>query len=192
MSSRLIFSTLVILFVGCNTGGEEKTELEKGTIEYFTQLIQEDSTNAMAYNNRGELKNNQGNYRGAISDYNRAIEADPLLALSFTNRGIAKFYLEDYSGAIQDYNRAVELDALDAVAFNNRGIARYYIGNPEGAIEDYAKAIKINPRYPDPYYNGGLLKIVYFENIAEGCEDLREAAELGYPRAGQAIQKFCQ
>lgn len=192
MSSRLIFATLVILFVGCNTGGEEKSELEEGTLEYYTQLIQEDSTDAMAFNNRGELKYRQGDYSGAISDYSDAIEADPWLALPFTNRGIAKFYLEDYSGAIQDYNRAVELDALDAVAFNNRGIARYYIGNQEGAIEDYAKAIKINPRYPDPYYNGGLLKIVYFENTTEGCEDLKEAAKLGYPRAGQAIQKFCQ
>ena len=41
---------------------------------------------ANAFNNRGIVKDNSGDYEGALRDYNRAIELKPDFATAFNNR----------------------------------------------------------------------------------------------------------
>ena len=81
-----------------------------------------DSKFADAYNNRGLVYDNKGQYDLAFADYNKAIELDPKEAKAYSNRGLAYNLKGQYDIAIADYSKAIELDPQLAVAFYNRGI----------------------------------------------------------------------
>ena len=95
---------------------------------------------ASYYYNRGNDKDDEGDYYGAISDYNKAIEINPRYADAFINRGIAKRKLEDYYGAISDYNRAIEINPSYRKAYRSRGIVKEILGNLQGACADWREA----------------------------------------------------
>ncbi|MEG4341602.1 tetratricopeptide repeat protein, partial [Microcoleus sp. D3_18_C2] len=46
--------------------------------------------NALAYNNRGAVRSELGDKKGAITDYNKAIELQPDLAQAYYNRGLVR------------------------------------------------------------------------------------------------------
>ena len=62
-----------------------------------------------AYNNRGFLKYQLKDFRGAISDYSTVIKIDPTYPVPYYNRGLAKSKIKDFNGALNDYNNAIKL-----------------------------------------------------------------------------------
>jgi tetratricopeptide (TPR) repeat protein len=104
---------------------------------------------AVAYNNRGSVYNEKGDYDSAISDLNQAIELDPKLALAYSNRGWAYEGKGDYDRAISDLNQAIELDPKNARPYNNRGEAYEARNDPDHAIADFEQALKLNPAEDD-------------------------------------------
>ena len=63
----------------------------KRAIKAYTEAIELSPTLAEAYNNRGHLKNELGQYQTALADLDRAIELNPTLAMAYNNRGASKF-----------------------------------------------------------------------------------------------------
>jgi tetratricopeptide (TPR) repeat protein len=53
-----------------------------------------------AYNNRGVVRKEKGDYDGAIADYNEAIRLDPLHVSAYNNRGLARSSKGDRKGAL--------------------------------------------------------------------------------------------
>jgi len=98
---------------------------------------------AIAYYNRGFVKDKLKDYSGAIADYNKAIGLDPNYAAAYYNRGVIKVDLKDYYGAIADYTKAIEINPNLATAYSNRGIAKELIGDLNGACDDAKKAINL-------------------------------------------------
>ena len=149
----------------------------------FTQAIQLDSSNALAYYWRGHIYSEFEEYKRAIADYikatellplyqsradsylevydwvisdcTRAIELDSNSASAYCVRGRVYLILEKYNRAIVDLNRAIELDPNFALAYNNRGVAYKNSGQYERAIADYTKAIELDPNYAMAYKNRG-------------------------------------
>ena len=60
---------------------------------------------AGALNNRGIVKEEMGNPKGAIEDYTKALEINPRQADTIYNRGIIKEELGDLKGAKEDFAR---------------------------------------------------------------------------------------
>ncbi len=85
----------------------------QGAIKDYDKAIEIDPENAMAYNNRGNVKQYLRDLQGAIQDYDKAIEIDPNYATAYNNRGIAKQAQGDLQGAIQDYPK-LDLDPINA------------------------------------------------------------------------------
>ena len=65
----------------------EQSRTEKDTIEGCNLAIEENSEDAEAYNNRGLVWQNQGNYDKAIADFSETIRLDSLHAEAYNNRG---------------------------------------------------------------------------------------------------------
>ena len=107
---------------------------------------------------RGNSRQESGDFYGALSDFTRIIETNPRDAGAYYNRGNAKSDLEDYHGAIADYTKAIELDPDDADFYYNRGNVKSDLEDYYGAISDFNKAIEINPMYSGAYYNRGTVK----------------------------------
>ncbi|MEB3148317.1 MAG: tetratricopeptide repeat protein, partial [Sphaerospermopsis sp.] len=59
--------------------------------------------------NRGVVKSDLGDKKGAIDDFTQAITINPQFAKAYHNRGYAKFDLGDKKGAIDDLETARQL-----------------------------------------------------------------------------------
>jgi tetratricopeptide (TPR) repeat protein/S1-C subfamily serine protease len=123
-------------------------------IQIYDEIIRR-NPEAYYYSNRGVIKSDSGDKKGAIVDYNKAIELNPKYANAYSNRGINKFESGDKVGAIADFEQAITIDPRSEFAYSNRGWARFQSGDKVGAIADYNKAIELNPNFANAYYNRG-------------------------------------
>lgn len=144
----------IALFAGVTYG---RNRVWKDTVSLFSDVIAKDPDAGLAYNNRGNIRMDQKNFRGAMEDYNKAIELKYQDA--YNNRGILRNKLGDYRKAIEDFDKAVLHNKLDrAKVYYNRGIAKLKLGDFKGAEEDFDNSIRIDSRYSSAYVNRGLVR----------------------------------
>jgi tetratricopeptide (TPR) repeat protein len=84
-------------------------------IEDFTNIIDLDEDNYMAYYYRANAKFNlkKKDVTGALIDYNKAIELKPDFADAFYNRGFCRQYMGDKDGACHDWDKSAALGKHD-------------------------------------------------------------------------------
>ncbi len=96
------------------------------------------------YNEKGNVKCDLGDVKGAMEDFDKAIELNPKYVFAYSNRGVAKYYLEDVKGAMEDFDKAIELDPKNADFYNNRRILKRKLRDVNRAMEDRNKVIELN------------------------------------------------
>jgi tetratricopeptide (TPR) repeat protein len=64
------------------------------------------------------------------------------------------------------------------------------MGNYREALEDFSNAISLKPKFPEAYYNRGLIYILLSDRKS-GCEDLSKAGELGILDAYRVMKRYC-
>lgn len=102
-------------------------------------------TLAIAYLNRGNALDDNGQIDIAIQDYDQAIKNNPQSAEAFFRRGAALEQKGEFDRAIADLDTAIKLDPNNAKAFADRGHAYSHKKDFEHAIEDYTQSIKLAP-----------------------------------------------
>jgi tetratricopeptide (TPR) repeat protein len=170
-----VFSAILLLVLGVLTWRQTCNYSDVETL--WNMTIARNPACWMAYNNRGNVYKDLGNYRQAIEDYDRAIEINPGFAAAYNNRGIAYKGLGNYRQTMEDYNRAIESNPDYAEAYNNRGNAYKDLGNYRQAIEDYNRAIEINPGFAAAYMNRGNTYNV-LGNYRQAIEDYNRTIEI--------------
>ncbi|GGA01458.1 tetratricopeptide repeat protein [Okeania sp. KiyG1] len=75
----------------------------------ITKLFNSIPNNAEAYNNRGIVYDNQGEYEKAIADYNQAIRLNPKNADAYYNRGLIHKRKRNIEKARSDFKKAADL-----------------------------------------------------------------------------------
>jgi protein O-mannosyl-transferase len=117
----------------------------KNSITLWSFVIEkEPQTVPVAYNNRGFVFYEQGQFYKAIEDYDKAIALNSSNSDVYYNRGNAFDELGQFDKAIADYNKAIALNPLDSGAYNNRGLVFEKIGEIDKAIADYGKAVALD------------------------------------------------
>jgi tetratricopeptide (TPR) repeat protein len=155
-------------------------------IKIYDEIIRQ-NPEAYTYSNRGVVKSDLGDNKGAIIDYNKATELNPQYATAYSNRGINKFKLGDKVGAIKDFNQAIKINPTSELAYSNRGLAKYQSGDKIGAFVDTNKALELNPGFANAYYNRGGWK--YSSGNKQGAVlDYDQALEYN-PSYAQAYSK---
>jgi tetratricopeptide (TPR) repeat protein len=177
------YAICVLLLLTLATLTWRQSRMYTDIMTLYQTTIDLNPTCSMAYNNRGIIYNDLGNYKQAIEDYGRAIEINPGFAVFYINRGVAYYVLGNYKQAIEDYGRAIEIKPGNAQAYNNRGNAHARLGNYKQAIEDYGRAIEINPRLAEAYYNRS---ITYkgLGNYKQAMEDYDRAIKIRQANKG--------
>ena len=87
----------------------EKSGKDREVIHDYNQAIKYKSNYAVAYNNRGVVRNQLKDYRQAIADYTKAIKYKPDYANAYYNRGIAYKNLGDRKKAVADWQQAAKI-----------------------------------------------------------------------------------
>ena len=133
----------------------ERQERYDEAIKHYTEAIASNPDLTEAYNNRGVVYADTGDFDAAIEDYNKAIDLDPEDARVYSNRGNAYRNTGDFDAAIEDYNKAIDLNPEDARFYSNRGVAYAEKGEFDAAIADFNKAIDLDPEDAGIYSNRG-------------------------------------
>ena len=154
-----------------------RTKMWKDSMSILNDAISKSQTVDFAYNNRGYLKNEKGDFKGAIEDFDKAIAINSTNVEAYNNRGLAKANMGNNPEAIVDYNKAIAIDPKYEKAYNNRGLAKANMGDNLKAIEDYNKAISINPNYAEAYCNRGIAKANMGDN-PKALEDYNKAISI--------------
>jgi len=166
-----------------------------GATADFSETIKYDSAFIQAYENRGVAKYYLQDYRGALEDFNKALIINPNDYNTYGRRGWAKFYLQDSRGAIDDFTKAIEGGRNDAQYYNIRGRIKYNLQDYEGAMDDFNRVIKFRAGDKEQrgiaYYWRGLVEIDLGQK-ENGCLDLRKSDKLGYAKAYDLIEIYCQ
>ena len=147
----------------------------EGGIQFFTELIRRDPTNADAYTARAIAWQQKGEFDIAIKDYGEALRLKPS-AVSYYNLGNVCSEKGDYDKAIGYYDEAIRLDPSYMVAFDARGSARSKMEDYDGAITDYSRAIELNSGDTFAYRSRGdawVKKGEYDKAVADYNEALR-------------------
>lgn len=100
---------------------------------------------AVAFFNRGNALDDNGERDKAISDYDNAIKLKPDYADSYLNRGMSKEAAQDFDGAIADYSEVVKIDPKYAKAYYARGRAYEAKGDLKQALASLEEAAKLVP-----------------------------------------------
>lgn len=146
-------------------------------LEDLTKAIKIDPNFAAAYADRGAIKEEKGDYKGALNDFNKAIELNQRIARAYYNRGNLWQRKNELESAIVDYDKAIEIDPRHSKAYNNRGMARHIKRDFRGAIKDFDNAIALTPEDPYPYANRGNSRVELGENEA-ALADFNKAISL--------------
>ena len=88
-----------------------KANLQKSqeAIDDYSKAIEFEPAFSEAFENRGALYDELGNYDEAISDYSRAIKINPKSGIAFLNRGNSNYRNNDKQNACADWRKALEL-----------------------------------------------------------------------------------
>ena len=116
--------------------------LEEKAKAAYDQVLCYDNNHAEAYNNRGILLYDQGDYESAYADYTQAIFLNENLAEAFNNRGIVFATQQKFDLALADFDKSINLQPQKALTYYNRGLASVSNESYSQAIIDYSHAIE--------------------------------------------------
>ncbi len=181
-----LFLLILCLLVPGQSQGVEDT-FQKGlrflttqrydlAIKAFSEVIEVNPRNAVAYCNRGVARFFTGDLELAIADFTSAVEINPGYTEAYCNRGGLWAKKGYHKKAIADYTKALEIHPRYPVAYCGRGIVWANRGEYDRAIDDFTMALEINPRYADAYCNRGasrFLKKDYDRAIADCTKALQ-------------------
>ncbi len=165
---------VAVLFAGVSYG---RNRVWKDTISLFSDVIAKNPDAGLAYNNRGNIRIDLKDFKGAMEDFNKAIELK--YDDAYNNRGILRNRLGEYKKAVEDFDKAALHIKLDkAKVYYNRGIAKLKLGDFKGAEEDFGGAIKTNPSYSSAYSNRGLVRYEKLSDFSGAITDFDRAISL--------------
>lgn len=95
--------------------------------------------NAIAFNNRGSVYNQKGDFDRAIASLDVAILLNPKYAIAFNNRGFAHLQKRNLDRAIADLDEAIRLNPKFSIAYGNRGVAYRRKGDLDRAAADFQR-----------------------------------------------------
>jgi tetratricopeptide (TPR) repeat protein len=149
----------------------------EAALDAYAQAIQLKPDYPEAYNSRGIVYGDSGDYDRARADFERAIQLRPGYVDAFNNRGLNYAHQGDYDHAIADYTQAIQIQSDYALAYRNRGAAYAKKDDFDQAIADYSAAIRLQPDDARAY---NLRGIAYGEkgDYARAREDFRQAIQL--------------
>ncbi|HEY6455017.1 MAG TPA: tetratricopeptide repeat protein [Steroidobacteraceae bacterium] len=118
------------------------------------RVIANDSSDAIAWANRGVAKSKLGDFTGAVSDCTRAIELAPTVA-NRVNRGNAYATLHRDDEALADFDVALQADPRNLPALLGRANANYASKRLAASVDDYTRIIEVDPGSAMAYFKRG-------------------------------------
>jgi len=163
---------------------QRKNYLESGKVLWQDRLqgqmdISEmDPEGANAYNNRGIVSAQRGQYETAISNFTRAFQRNPAFAEAYFNRGHVYIAIGQLGRGVSDFSKAVEIKRTFADGYIDRGIIYAAMSQYDQAVSDFSRAVEIDPTRAEVYFRRSLVSCAQGE-YDQAWEDVHKMKSLG-------------
>ena len=144
---------------------------------FYNHTVAANPASALALNNRGLIRAENRDFRGAVGDYDLAITVKHDYAQAFVNKGIALAALGDRPGAVVQYKAAIAIDPVLFQAHFNLANVQYESGGYADAVRGYTTALALNPGYL-PGFVARASSYVKMNHYAEAELDFTRALQL--------------
>ncbi|MFZ4520159.1 MAG: tetratricopeptide repeat protein [Bacteroidales bacterium] len=144
---------------------------------FYNHAISSNPASALALSNRGLIKADLKDFKGAVADYEKAVAIKPDYAQAYVNKGISLAALNDYAGAIEQYNTAVGFEPGLFQAHFNKANAQVELGLFHEALKEYDLSVDLFPTFAQAYTARGM---TYYrlQNFPEAEKDYTSAIRL--------------
>jgi len=160
-----------------STGYQIQSESSSNAVLAFSQAIQLQPTNVIAYCSRGDARLQLREFSEALLDFEKALELERTNGNAIFGRGCSKFGLKDFRGAEADFTTAINLATNDSKVVNARGLARANLRDLPGALADFNKAIELTD-YGAAYYRNRAMVERMQKEYELALEDASKSLEL--------------
>lgn len=120
-------------------------------IDYFSQAIEANPQNALAYTNLGGVLFDCKQFAEALDNHKKAIEIDPNLAIAYSNYATTCVSLERIDTAQEYFQKALELAPTDQHTLVQKGILECQRKQYENALSCFDRVIELDPTYAQAY-----------------------------------------
>ncbi len=117
----------------------------------FDQATILDSSNTVAYIERGKVFNKRKQYDRALTEYNQAIRLKTRFEHAYNGRGKSYYFKGQYNKAIADFDKAIRINPKYVNAYINRGHVFSNKKQYDRALINYNKAIRLDPKQANAY-----------------------------------------
>jgi protein O-mannosyl-transferase len=167
----------------------QRVAVWRDTETLFTNVLEQDRSVAVAFNNRARFYRERKDFVRATADYTALLALTPQDAKTYVGRGRMYFEMQQYDKAMVDFTRAVELDPNNAMAHSNKGAVSCLWKQYDTALAELSRAIALDPVLKDAYSNRALLlyEMGRYEQAIADCGSYlkitRESADMRNLRA---------
>ena len=162
-SFMLRYSTLIVLgllAVSLSSLTVQQTGIWKDGLTFWNYVIEKEPDRAhVAYNNRGIIYLNRGQFEDALRDFDTAIQINSHYLMYYTNRAQAYIRLKNYANALKDLTTVVTLDPGNLSGYVYRAMMYNWQGDHDKALADLTTAVTLKPDFALGYYNRGLVDL---------------------------------
>jgi tetratricopeptide (TPR) repeat protein len=135
----------------------EESKRYEEAIKAYTKAIEMNPILTGAYNNRGNVWRDIGDFDRSYNDFNKMIELGSNSIFAYIGRGNALSDKGKYLQAVQDYNSCLLINPNFAEAYHNRGYAWMELKKYDKAISDFEKALQLKPQYASVYIHRAII-----------------------------------
>lgn len=118
----------------------------RGAIDAYTEAIEYDSDNAMAYTWRGNALGSLNQYQNAEHDFVKALKLNNQNLNAYLGLGIAYYYSGKYDVAIAALNQAISVDSQSGLAYYVRACCYRAMKMNQEAQQDFSVADRLGYR----------------------------------------------
>jgi tetratricopeptide (TPR) repeat protein len=157
---------LVLILVPFVYGTVQRVQVFSNSETLWTDAINKNYNNPLAYNNRGHFYRQNDRIDEALADYNEALKINPNYYLSLNNRGKVYFDRGQVDQAMADFNKSLSVAPRFVSALSNRGAAHAARGDFDASLVDLNLALEIEPLNTNSLSNRALIyySLNQFEN----------------------------
>lgn len=190
---------------------EERKQQHFEDIKAVTEVLGDSPETTGLYLRRAMDYYHLRDFEACLLDIDRAVQLQPLVAISYflraqircaqmavDNNKLSTFNAQlstspeekiAYGLALDDMKKVVELEPDMLFAQFNIGNIYGQLGELDKAAEAYSRVIEMDSRFPDAYYNRGIIRLMQ-GRTDEGLADLSQAGEYGLYSAYNLIKRY--
>ena len=175
------YSALIVLGILALTLSSltvKQTGIWKDGLTFWNYVIEKEPDRAnTAYNNRGTIYINRGQFEEALRDFNAAIKINPNYLIYYSNRALVHSQLGNDTEALKDLTTALKLNPRYELGYVYRSLIYNLHGEYDKALADLTTAVTIKPSFVLGYYHRGNTNML-IRQYEKAIADFSKAIEL--------------